>query len=168
MIPSPFEIGQHDTLHSLSRSEASHALAALIHACRRSLWLRVPLLDSLTADSAVCDALKTLAIRSERVDIRILFDSQDDAIRDGHRLIHLARRLPSRLQLRHTQQDDLDAQACHAIGDGSGLFEARDWPRPLRIHLCGHRLPQAPRLAREFQNVWERAGSNPELRELRL
>lgn len=163
-----FEIGQDDTLLTLSYDEASQALASLISACRRTLWLRVPLLDALTADRQVCDAIKTLAIRSQRVDIRILFDSQEDAIRDGHRLIHLVRRLPSRLQLRHTHQDELDARACHAIGDGSGLFEAKGWPRPTRIHLCGHRLPQAPRLAREFREVWERAGGHPELRELRL
>lgn len=104
----PFEIGQDDTLLSLSRSEASQALASLVAASRRTLWLRVPLLDELTSDSAVCDAIKSLAISSERVDIRILFDDQDAAIRDGHRLIHLARRLPSRLQLRQTQQDDRD------------------------------------------------------------
>lgn len=163
-----FEIGKDDTLLSLPHGEASQGLASLIEGCRRTFWLRLPLLDGLTADSAVCDAIKTLAISSERVDIRILFDSQEAAIRDGHRLIHLARRLPSRLQLRQTQQDDRDELACHAIGDGTGLFEAKGWPRPARIHLCGHRLPQAPRLARDFQNIWERAGGNPELRELKL
>lgn len=164
----PLAIGTDDTLQSLSRSEASQALASLVAACSRSLWIRVPLLDELTADSEVCEAIKTMAISSERIDIRILFDDHDNAIRDGHRLVHLARRLPSRLQLRQTQQDDRDTRACHAIGDGTGLFEAKGWPRPDRVHLCGHRLPRAPRLARDFREHWERAGGNPELRELRL
>ena len=164
----PFEIGKNETLLSVKHSEASQALASLIRASRRSLWLRVPLLDPLTADSAVCDAIKSLALSSQRVDIRVLFDDQEAAIRDGHRLIHLARRLPSRLQLRQSQDDDRDPQACFGIGDGTGLFEAKGWPRPVRIHLCGHRLPLAPRLARDFQAIWERGGSNPELRELRL
>ena len=162
------EIGQDDTLHSLSHSEASQALADLVSACRRTLWLRVPVLDGLTADPTVCDEIKTLAISSERVDIRVLYDDQEVAIREGHRLIHLARRLPSRLQLRQTQHDDRDEHVCHAIGDGTGMFEARGWPRPARVHLCGHRLPRAPRLARDFLTLWERAGGSAELRELRL
>lgn len=164
----PLQIGQDDTLHSLSRSEASPGLAQLIEACNRTLWLRLPLLDELTADSDVCDAIKALAISSERVDIRILVDDPDNALRDGHRLIHLARRLPSRLQLRQTQKDDRDDKTCHVIADGTGLFEAKGWPRPARIHLSAHRLPHAPRLARDFQTIWERAGSNPGFRELRL
>lgn len=162
------EIGTDDTLQSLTISEASHGLARLIQASRRTLWLRIPSLDALTSDNAVCEAIKSLAISSERVDIRILFDDQENAIREGHRLIHLARRLPSRISLRQTQHDDRDVQACHAIGDGTGLFEAKGWPRPARIHLCGHRLPHAPRLARAFRERWERAGGSPELREIRL
>lgn len=167
-MPIELEIGKNDTLHSLSPSEASQALALLVSACRRTLWIRVPVLDELTAHSQVCDAIKALAISSERVDIRILYDDQEAAVREGHRLIHLARRLPSRIHLRQTQPDDRDAQACHAIGDGTGLFDAQGWPRPARVHLCAHRLPHAPRLSRDFQTLWERSSGSPELRELRL
>ena len=164
----PFVIGDDDTLLHPQFREASAALASLISACRRTLWLRVPELDGLTADNAVCDALKNLALSSEKTDIRIQYDSQEHAVRNGHRLIHLARRLPSRLQLRQSQEDDRDPQLCFAIGDGTGLFEARGWPRPARLDLCAHRLPRAPRLARQFQEQWERAASSTELRELRL
>ena len=164
----PFVIGDDDTLLHPEFREAGTALATLIAACRRSLWLRVPALDSLTADRAVCDALKRLALSSDKVDIRIQFDSQDNAVRNGHRLIHLARRLPSRIQLRQSQEDDQDSQLCVAIGDGTGLFEAPGWPRPGRLDLCAHRLPRGPRLARQFQEQWERASTSTELRELRL
>ena len=163
-----FVIGDDDTLLHPEFGEAGAALASLISACRRSLWLRVPELDALTADSAVCDALKRLALSSAKTDIRIQYDSQDKAVRNGHRLVHLARRLPSRIQMRQSQDDDRDNQLCFAIGDGTGLFEAPGWPRPGRIDLCGHRLPRAPRLARQFQEHWERAASSIELRELRL
>lgn len=164
----PFVIGDDDTLHHPEFSEASTALATLIAACRRSLWLRMPALDGLTADRGLCDALKLLALSSAKVDIRIQYDSQDNAVRNGHRLIHLARRLPSRIQLRQSQEDDRDGQLCFAIGDGTGLFEAPGWPRPSRLDLCAHRLPRAPRLARQFQEQWERAATSTELRELRL
>ena len=62
----PFVIGDDDTLLHPEFREASAALASLISACRRTLWLRVPELDGLTADNAVCDALKNLALSSEK------------------------------------------------------------------------------------------------------
>ena len=161
-------IGDDDTLHHPDYQDASHALASLIGASRRSLWLRVPALDALTGSAEVCSAVKALSLSSARVDIRILFDSADNAVRNGHRLVHLSRRLPSRIFLRQTQHDDNDPQLCFAIGDGTGLFEASGWPRPGRLDLCGHRLPRAPRLGEQFQEHWERAGGSPELRELRL
>ena len=157
-----------DTLHHPARNDAGHALATLILASRRSLWLRVPTLDALTDNAEVCSAIKRLSLSSARADIRILFDSLESAVRNGHRLIHLSRRLPSRITLRQTQQDDNDAEQCFAIADGTGLFEASGWPRPGRLDLCGHRLPRAPHLGRQFQEHWERAGGSPELRELRL
>ncbi|MDX1803228.1 MAG: hypothetical protein R3292_04050 [Alcanivorax sp.] len=157
-----------DQLQHPPRSEAASALATLIAASRRRLWLRVPILDDLTAATSVCDALKALALSSPRADIRILFDDAGSAVRDGHRLIHLARRLPSRLTLKQTQDDDRDDQQCHAIADGTGLFEACGWPRPIRLDLSSQRLPRAPQLARQFLQLWERAGGNTELRELRL
>lgn len=164
----PFVIGDDDTLLHPEFREASAALATLIAACRRSLWLRIPALDGLTANRDLCDTLKLLALSSAKVDIRIQYDSEDNAVRNGHRLIHLARRLPSRIQLRQSQEDDRDGQLCFAIGDGTGLFEAPGWPRPSRLDLCAHGLPRAPRLARQFQEQWERAATSTELRELRL
>ena len=99
-------IGDDDTLHHPDYQDASHALASLIGASRRSLWLRVPALDALTGSAEVCSAVKALSLSSARVDIRILFDSADNAVRNGHRLVHLSRRLPSRIFLRQTQHDE--------------------------------------------------------------
>ncbi|MEQ3724051.1 hypothetical protein [Alcanivorax sp.] len=161
-------IGDDDTLHHPARSDAGTALATLIVSSRRSLWLRAPVLDALTDNVDVCNAIKTLALSSARADIRILFDHLGSAVRNGHRLIHLSRRLPSRITLRQTQQDDNDTQLCFAIADGTGLFEASGWPRPARLDLSGHRLPRAPRLGKQFREHWERAGGSQELRELRL
>ena len=77
----------------------------------RRLWLRVPQLDALSNDGDVLDALKSLALSSPRADLRVLFDDAGHAVKTGHGLIHLGRRLPSRLQLRQTQADDA-TRAC--------------------------------------------------------
>ncbi|HAI25397.1 MAG TPA: hypothetical protein DEH09_13290, partial [Alcanivorax sp.] len=132
------------------------------------LWLRVPQLDALSNDGDVLDALKSLALSSPRADLRVLFDDAGHAVKTGHGLIHLGRRLPSRLQLRQTQADDADPRLCFAVADRTGLFEAHGWPRPERLTLCAHALPLGPRRADEFAHVWERGRANRELRELRL
>ncbi len=159
-------IGEDDTLHH--PSSATAGLAALIRACGRRLWLRVPALDALTDDADVLEALKRLALSSPRADLRILFDDVERAVKNGHGLVPLSRRLPSRLQLRQTQPDDVDGRLCFAVADRTGLFEATGWPRPERLDLCGHALPRAPRRADEFLRTWERARGSRELRELHL
>lgn len=159
-------IGEDRTLHHPSCATA--ALAALIRAGRRRLWLRVPELDALSNDGHVLDALKSLALSSPRADLRVLFDDAGRAVKTGHGLIHLGRRLPSRLQLRQTHADDADPRLCFAVADRTGLFQAPGWPRPERLDLCAHALPLGPRRAEEFARAWERGRANRELRELRL
>lgn len=161
-------LGEDDTLRHPDLDRAAPALASLIRAGRRRLWLRVPTLDRLTADPEVLDAIKQLALSSPHADVRVLFDDADGAVKSGHRLVHLARRLPSRILLRQTQPDDADPGLCFAVADRSGLFEAAGWPRPERLDLCAHALPRAPRLADAFSTTWERARGNLELRELHL
>lgn len=161
-------IGEDDTLHHPPPGRAADALADLIAACHHRLWLRVPSLDGLSAAPAVLDTIKSLALSSHRADLRILFDDVDQAVKRGHGLIHLSRRLPSRLHLRQTQAEDAEPGLCFAVGDRTGLFEAVGWPRPERLDLCAHTLPRAPRRADQFANVWERGRANRELRELRL
>ena len=53
-------IVEDSTLHH--PSSATAALAALIRASRRRLWLRVPQLDALSNDGDVLDALKSLSL----------------------------------------------------------------------------------------------------------
>lgn len=161
-------IGEDDTLHHPDVDRAGTVLASLIRACGRRIWIRVPSLDRLTADPEVLDALKALALSSPRADLRVLFDDADGAVKSGHRLVHLARRLPSRLALRQTQPDDADPNQCFAIADRTGLFEAAGWPRPERLVLCAHAVPRGPRLADAFAEIWERGRGNLELRELHL
>lgn len=161
-------LGEDDTLHHPGVDQAPAALADLIRAATRRLWLRVPALDHLTAEPTVLSAFKALALSSPHADLRVLFDDADGAVKSGHRLVHLARRLPSRIRLRQTQPEDADPALCFAVADRSGLFEAAGWPRPERLDLCAHALPRGPRRAQVFSEVWERSRGNRELRELHL
>ena len=139
-------IGEDSTL--LHPSSATAALAALIRAGGRRLWLRVPQLDPLSNDGDVLDALKSLALSSPRADLRVLFDDAGHAVKTGHGLIHLGRRLPSRLQLRQTQADDADPRLGVAVAPRAGPVAAHGPPRPAPLARCAHARPPRPRRAR--------------------
>ena len=82
----------------------------MIRAGGRRLWLRVPQLDALSNDGDVLDALKSLALSSPRADLRVLFDDAGHAVKTGHGLIHLGRRLRRRRRLLGMTQQDLASQ----------------------------------------------------------
>ena len=162
-----FVIGDDDTLITLTRSQASEGLARLAHACKRRLWLRVPTLDALTADDQVVDAIKALAIASERSDVRVLFDDQQEAVRNGHRLIHLGADCPHAFNFARTSRTTATRRPATRLGI-IPAFSKPSAARPRRIHLCGI---TACRERHALPGIFKRFGNGlhqPGTRELRL
>lgn len=153
---------------AVAPEQCPRALAALIDDCRTGLSLRLPTLDPLCGDDPVIPALRALALSSERVRIRLLYDDHNRATALGHRLVPLARRLPSRLALRLSHPEDRDPALCFAVADQAVLFDLAGWPRPDNARLFHDRRPLAARRARWFDEQWQRARQDPELRELHL
>lgn len=154
--------------HSPLRAcDAAQTLSRLIQNTQQ-LRLRSPSLDSLNGDKHVCEAIKHLALRSDRPVIWILFDDIGDAVKQGHRLIHLSRRLPSRIQLRQSNKDDHNDNQWYALGDSTRLFEAPGWPQPRHLQHYASHIPRGPQRKQQFQDEWERSRGCAELRELRL
>ena len=153
---------------AVAPQQCPHALAALIGDCRTGLSLRLPALDLLCGDDPVVPALRALALSSERVRIRLLYDNHNRATALGHRLVPLARRLPSRLALRLSHPEDRDPALCFAVADQAVLFDVAGWPRPDNARLFPYRRSLAARRARWFDEQWQRSRQDPELRELHL
>lgn len=153
---------------ALTPDACPQALAALVHQCRTGLSLRLPVLDTLCGDERVVRALRELALSSERVRIRLLYDDHNRATAHGHPLVPLARRLPSRLALRLSHPEDRDDTLCFAVADQALLLECAGWPRPDNARLFQDRRPLAARRARRFDEHWQRSRPDPELRELHL
>ena len=152
----------------LAPEDCPRALAALIRQGRTQLHLRLPALDALCGDGAVIKALRELALSSERVRIRLLYDDHNRATARGHPLVPLARRLPSRLALRLSHREDRDPGLCFAVADQSWLMECAGWPRPENARLFDDRRPLAVRRAASFNDQLQRGLQDPELRELHL
>ena len=120
--------------------------------------------------SAVIEVLRTLALRpsnSVRGQIRILVQSTYRAIKDGHRIIELSRRLPDAFSFRCPVAEDLHYAGAFLLNDRFGYIERRFGDR---FEFVGdlYGIAEQSRLKRYFDEVWERAVPASELRRLSL
>jgi len=117
---------------------------------------------------AIVEAIKRVALSGRRARVRILVQEPRKPLADGHRLLALAQRLPSLIELR-TPNDEHDRQYASAflINDRRGyLF------RTLASRHEGEGSTYAPgrhaQLREYFDQVWERSVPSEELRQLAI
>jgi len=112
-------------------------------------------------------AVQQLALRSQYSRIRIVAIDPGPAVRDGHRLIELARRLSTYIEIRRPSEDHAKLTESFLISDDSGLLY-----RPLASRYEGFADPNIPSEARNrlrnFDDIWEQAEPEPEFRRLGL
>ena len=146
------------TLPAGRREETAAARLQLLTDARHRLALRLPLLgpDSYASVQEL-DQLRRIAISGRGAQIRILLHDPAAALRGDHRLVALAQRLPSTIQIR-TPVEEIDLgypSACLLNDVGGYLFQpeaGRPQGRAARHDRAGH----AP-LQQHFDEVWERA-----------
>lgn len=113
------------------------------------------------------EAVKNLVLSGSRASVRILLIDATRAIHDGHRLVGLARRLSSFVEIRKPHRDYLDMAETFMIADERGLLH-----RKLASRWEGIVDPNDPMQARDklklFNDIWQRSHSDPETRQLRI
>ncbi len=112
-------------------------------------------------------AVQQLALRSRNSYIRILVIDPTTAIKDGHRLIELGRRLSSFIEFRRPTPEQTKRSDTFMIIDETGLLY-----RPLTERYEGFADPdnafEARLHLREFDAMWEQSEPEPEFRRLGL
>lgn len=141
----------------------------LIAQARRRVWLYTRDLDALLYDAApVLDAIKAFALKHREAQVRVLLHDPRTPVREGHGLITLAHRVPSRIEMRviGEEPDTQYAGAFLAEDSGGYLF------RPVGSRFEGTADLHGPGRQRQlrdyFEQVWERALPSAELRALGL
>ena len=113
------------------------------------------------------EAISALARRSDKTFVRVLVQDSQRAVKYGHRLIELSRRLTSHIELRKPSEDYKGYNEAFLVADGRGLIH-----RNLADRHEGIVNFNAPRQGRDllkfFDEVWERSEADPELRRLHL
>jgi hypothetical protein len=144
------------------------SVAAIASSARRELMIVSGVLEPRLYDQQpFLDGVRRLATSGRRARIRILVAEVERAVGADHRLLELARRLSSFIEIRRLAPDDADTQ---------DHFLLADCRRLLRQQTADARLaqfwPDAPLRGREaarwFDERWQRAVLDPNLRRLWL
>jgi GNAT superfamily N-acetyltransferase len=116
--------------------------------------------------SSVLEVLRSIALRTN-ARLRFLVQHTDRALRDGHRLLELSRRLPSSFDFRCVQAEDLQFASAFIVNDSFG-FLTRALADRFDCEGDLYNIAEANRLRRYFDEVWERSRMISEWRRLSL
>lgn len=104
------------------------------------------------------EAMQSLATRHRMARIRILVHSPEWASRSGHRMVELARRLTSFIEIRELHEQDKQLTSEVMIADESGLLY-RESPDTLVARFHPSAAQDARAWLRRFDGLW--AGGAP-------
>ena len=146
------------TLPAGTREEVAAARLQLLGDARHRVAIRLPVLSGeIYASVEELDELRRIATSGGSALIRILLHDPNAALRDDHRLIALAQRLPSSIQIR-MPMDEVDqtwASAC-LLNDAGGYLFLPDAERPQGRAARSNRANAIP-LQQHFDEVWDRS-----------
>jgi hypothetical protein len=153
-----------------NREELTGARLQLLTAARYKLSIYLPRLpaDVYSSPAEVAE-LRRIATSGRGAEIRVLLGDTADLLRDGHRLIDLAQRLPSALQIRVPADDQAENRTSSAwlLNDGYGYLFLPDADRLEGRAALRDGPGQAPLLL-QFEQMWERATPATHLQPLGL
>jgi hypothetical protein len=162
-------LGQHsERLLLQGRAQFQYASLQMAQQASHRIDIFTYDLDKPLYDQAdFIEALKTLAIRQRGIAIRVLIQNSEKVQREGHRLLELARRLTSKIEIRRPHTDFLEHTENFIIIDKTGYIRRKQADRyEGEANFCD-RL-EAKLLSEFFSDVWERSESESALRRLYL
>ncbi len=99
-------------------------------------------------------AIRNLVVRNDKSKVRVLVIDPDKTIKSGHRLVELARRLSSSIEIRHVHVDYRADSQSYLIADGRGVLHRKLASRYEAI--INFNTPLFGReLLGHFNEVWE-------------
>lgn len=151
-----------------SRQENHDALLAMVKQAKQSLEIYSHNLDGVLYDTAeYLAALKQLSLNNKVSKIRILLRDIDYISKNGHRLIELARRLPTFVEIRQTSSNFDHIISCYSIVDNRGVIFRNDALRfEAKVNFNDPLL--ARDLLKQFNTIWEQSEPSQEMRSLHI
>jgi hypothetical protein len=152
--------------------DTRQALLALLEGVRRSLHLYTPHVDPrLYDDAQVLDTIRARIVSQPRLQFCLLLPPAGEWRRQCPRLVNLAERLSSAMELRTPPRDEpmerREFGQTICLADEAGLLHLLD-PYRLIGSFTAHRSAAAREMMNFFRALWEKSQTDAELRNLRL
>ena len=152
---------------TLAEQAQAHVLALLQQASHNVDIYSPDLEPWLYNQSSVREACTRFLLAHPRNRMRVLIADSARAIRDGHQLLTLSRRLTSRLHIRKLNPDYPGDDGAFLVVDQRSLLV-----RPVAEQQAGYALYNDPGRARvkrsQFAQAWDHSLSDPDLRSFLL
>lgn len=147
-----------EPLPAASRSDVDASRLQLLRDARHRLCLYLPCFDPAMYSSVdELAEIRRIAISGRAAQIRVILHDPDAALRNDHRLIALAQRLSSAIQIRTPVEEvDLAYASSYLLNDASGYLFLPEADKPQGRGARNNRPGQVP-LQQHFDEVWERS-----------
>ena len=166
--PAPTAADQAGLVGDTGESACIEGLLTCLTQPRRQLLLLSQHLDPLLFDRPeVVEAFSQFVRHARTAHVRLLLKNSSLIISRGHRLVELARRLDSKIEIRRIPDEQPVADASFATWDQRGYWLMPDF-RDYQALRNAYDPVQATRLTEQFTRLWARSAPDPELRLLRL
>ncbi len=114
------------------------------------------------------EAVRQLVVTRPRSRARILVSDTTRIRVRGHRLVDLARHLPSNIEIRKTPREYHDEAIGFLLGDDAGYLYLPDWRDYRHAQINFNDRLRVRQLNDRFNEMWEPARPDPTLRELHI
>ncbi len=151
-----------------SSDQHQQAVILLAQQCKKTLDIISRELDPQVYDDLrVAEAIKQLALSSRYSRIRILVSETSALARRGHRLLDLAMKLPTFIEIRKPGKEHRDFNQACLIADGLGYIHQPHADR-YEATLDFDRRKIAGELQKTFDDLWDKSDADMNLRRINL
>jgi predicted GNAT family N-acyltransferase len=163
------QLGETSDLFHLHNEEEHliHATGMLRQAKRDLALFTFDLDPAVYEQPPFLEAFKALALRSRFSRLRILLQDNTLVLQRGHRLVELAQRLPSVIEIRRPHEEFLDHPENFLLIDDVGYLHKKSLENYSGI-ACYHNRHRVNRLLALFNEAWEHGTTERELARLHL
>lgn len=167
---SDYRLGEtaDETLELENREENAAAALQLTRQCRLKLAIVSHELEPFIYDRPeYIEALKRLTLKGPHVQIRILVIEPRLVVQRGHRLLDLVLRMPSYIRLLRPGAAHRTFEKALLLADEAGYLLRADKDQ-FNARLNFNNRRETRRLLEIFDDMWGKAGPDPNLRRMHL
>lgn len=167
---SEYRLGESSdkTIDVVTRDDNAEATLELVKQCKQKLAIISHELDPLVYDQAdLVEAMRQLALKGRNVQIRIIVFEPEMIVRRGHKLVDLAAKVSSFIEIRKVAKEYKSFNESVLIADNSGYLYRESIERYKgKLNFNGRR--ESKHLLDAFNTMWETAKPDPNFRRVHI